>query len=47
MQSISLLFILIGVKITYTANFYLMKTMGTGNYRVPAGKTCTIYGKRL
>ena len=32
---------------TYTANFYPMKTTGTGNYGVPAGKTCTIYGKGL
>ena len=24
-----------------------MKTMGTGNCGVPAGKTCTIYGKGL
>ena len=31
----------------YTANFYPMKTTGTGNYGVPAGKTCTIYGKGL
>ena len=31
----------------YTANFYSMKTTGTGNYGVPAGKTCTIYGKEL
>ena len=30
-----------------TANFYPMKTMGTGNCGVPAGKTCTIYGKGL
>ena len=27
----------------YTANFYPMKTTGTGNYGVPVGKTCTIY----
>ena len=27
--------------IGHTANFYPMKTMGTGNYGVPAGKTCT------
>ena len=27
----------------YTANFCPMKTTGTANYRVPAGKTCTIY----
>ena len=26
----------------YTANFYPMKTTGSGNYGVPAGKTCTI-----
>ena len=26
----------------YTANFYPMKITGTGNYGVPAGKTCTI-----
>ena len=25
----------------YTANFYPMKTTGTGKYGVPAGKTCT------
>ena len=31
----------------YTANFYPIKTTGTGNYGVPAGKTCTIYGKGL
>ena len=31
----------------YTANFYPMKTTGTGNYGVPARKTCTIYGKGL
>ena len=31
----------------YTANFYPMKTTGTGNCGVPAGKTCTIYGKGL
>ena len=30
-----------------TANFYPMKTTGTRNYGVPAGKTCTIYGKGL
>ena len=26
----------------YNANFYQMKTTGSGNYGVPAGKTCTI-----
>ena len=31
----------------YIANFYPMKTTGTGNYGVPAGKTCNIYGKGL
>ena len=32
----------------YAANFYPMKTTtGTGNYGVPAGKTCTTYGKGL
>ena len=31
----------------YTANFYPMKTTGTGNYGVPAGKACSIYGKGL
>ena len=31
----------------YTANFYAMKTTGTENCRVLAGKTCTIYGKGL
>ena len=31
----------------HTANFYPMKTTGTGNCGVPAGKTCTIYGKGL
>ena len=31
----------------YTANFYPMKTTGTGNCGVPAGKICTIYGKGL
>ena len=31
----------------YTANFYPMKTMGTGYIGVRAGKTCTIYGKGL
>ena len=30
-----------------TASFYPMKYMGTRNCRVPAGKTCTIYGKEL
>ena len=28
-------------------NFYPMKTTGTGNYGVPAGRNCTIYGKGL
>ena len=32
---------------SYTANFYLMKTTGTGNWGVLAGKICTIYGKGL
>ena len=31
--------------LSYTANFYPMKTMGTGNYGIPAEKTCTIYEK--
>ena len=31
----------------FTTNFYPMKTKGTGNYRVPARKTCTIYRKGL
>ena len=30
-----------------TANFYPMKTTGTRNYGVPAGKTGTIYEKGL
>ena len=30
----------------YTANVLTIKTMGTGNCRVPAGKICTIYEKR-
>ena len=33
--------------IYYTANFYTMKTTGTGNCGVPARKTCNIYGKGL
>ena len=35
------------VTMYYTANFYPMKTTETGNYGVPAEKTCTIYGKGL
>ena len=31
---------------SYTANFYPMKTTGTGHYGVSAGFPCTIYGKR-
>ena len=31
----------------YPTNFYPMKTTGSGNYGVPAGKTCTTYGKGL
>ena len=31
----------------YTANLYHMKTTGTGNCGIPAGKICTIYGKGL
>ena len=30
-----------------TANLYPMKTTGTENFEVPAGKNCTIYGKGL
>ena len=30
-----------------TANFLPMKTMGTGTYKVPAGKTCTVNEKGL
>ena len=32
---------------TYTANVLTIKTTGTGNCGVPAGKICTIYGKGL
>ena len=31
----------------YTANVLTIKTTGTGNCGVPAGKICTIYGKGL
>ena len=31
----------------YTANVLTIKTKGTGNCGVPAGKICTIYGKGL
>jgi uncharacterized protein YqgC (DUF456 family) len=30
-----------------TANVLTIKTAGTGNCGVPAGKICTIYGKGL
>ena len=32
---------------SYTTIFYPMKTKGTGNYGIPAGKTCPIYGNWL
>ena len=32
---------------SYTANVLTIKTTGTGNCGVPAGKICTIYGKGL
>ena len=35
------------VSYLYTANVLTIKTKGTGNWRVPAGKICTIYGKGL
>ena len=33
--------------VSYTANVLTIKTTGTGNCGVPAGKICTIYGKGL
>ena len=33
--------------VRYTANFYPIKTTGTVNCGVPAGKTCTIYGVKI
>ena len=41
------MYVYIVLHIRYTANVLTIKTTGTGNCGVPAGKICTIYGKGL
>jgi hypothetical protein len=43
----NMLLTIVGKARNYTANVLTIKTTGTGNCGVPAGKICTIYGKGL